>query len=820
MSTVRILPGNWKAGLPAGIAALSVALLAWLAPASPARAAGAQVTIDATGAGCGAVVGNGAFGRWDAASKTCTMLEDVSLKPGDSNDAIEITGGGITLDGAGHLLTGQNPTGGLVGTGVRVNGHTGFTVRNLTISQFYYGISLENIPMGSPLAEVTANNLSSTVSGIRVDASQSIDIERNNSSLNQYHGIELGNASANVQLLGNTFDNNTLDGVYASNSSSLTITDNEASQNGLSGISLNSSQGSVGENSVKSNNLNGVELISSSGSIVQGNIIQGNGYASTGFGVYLNNSGSNTIIRNNFIDNRAQAQADGASSGNSFNVTGQGGNYWSDFDSPATGCHNILGNDSFCDSPYTATGVQDNQAWTLRNGWSSYYFTWYDNVDANDWVLMAQPNSTTATGYFDLFIANLQKDLPPLAGGLCASGCTPGQVPPGMTITPLYDGLIGGPVFAASRSGSKAIVSQRILWPRGGSSLEEVPGTDAQKLSGHFYWTWYDNQTPGYTNWILVANPNDYDVYYQIKIAGAVVDSGTIPANDKVTPKIDAPGQVKFGGPVEVEAAADQYFTEPARVMASQRVLSNYGGALNEVPGIPAGELSSDYFWTWYDDLGGTNWVLVANPDPARTMYYQIDLNGGCSASQPLPADKACLSGPIAAGGYTAPRLAGKMGGPLEVKTWSDAVNGSSPMNSIASQRSVWGPSFEEVPGFPHSALTNRYHWTWYDQATPGVVNWVLVANPALDINGSPASTVYYTIEIGSTVPASANCVALPPGTNATPTFSGQMNGPVELSVYSDSGCQTPAPAGNGVIASQRVLWKGYFNEVLGTVLN
>lgn len=44
----------------------------------------------------------------------------------------------------------------------------------------------------------------------------------------------------------------------------------------------------------------------------------------------------------------------------------------------------------------------------------------------------------------------------------------------------------------------------------------------------------------------------------------------------------------------------------------------------------------------------------------------------------------------------------------------------------------------------------------------------------------------------------------LAPGQKVTPTFPGTMAGPVEVT--------TSGP----VMASQRVLWKGYFNEVVG----
>ncbi len=216
--------------------------------------------------------------------------------------------------------------------------------------------------------------------------------------------------------------------------------------------------------------------------------------------------------------------------------------------------------------------------------------------------------------------------------------------------------------------------------------------------------------------------------------------------------------------------------------MASQRVLSNNGTAFNEVPGIPASSLSSDYLWTWYDNQshGFTDWVLIANPS-ASPVTYQIRIGGRAIAGG---------SGTIPAYGRVTPTFPGQMNGPVEVSASADV---------IASQRVTTGPSFEEVPGYAQDALTSDYNWTWYDQAEgPGVSNWVLVANPT-------QSPVTYHILIAGKEVASGT---LNPGARATPTFPGKMGGPVEVT-----------STGGSVMASQRVLWNGYFNEVLGTVL-
>ncbi len=460
-----------------------------------------------------------------------------------------------------------------------------------------------------------------------------------------------------------------------------------------------------------------------------------------------------------------------ASTGNVFNLAAPtGGNYWSDF-SPS--CSDA-DHDGFCDSPYTFTGGQDNLPLTTMVGGSpppaqqaGYFWTWYDNVGGDNWVLLANPSSATQNLTYSLSIAGKGMSLP---GG--------GVVKPGQSITPKYPNVIGGPVKATA-SGGKGIVSQRILWPKGGNSLEEVLGTEQSKLSSDFYWTWYDNSSPGYTNWILVANPGSSSVYYQITIAGknpGPGSTGTLLPGKETTPTF--PGVMN--GPVEVKAWTNSGKTTPANIMASQRVLSNGGSAFNEVPGIPASSLSDDYLWTWYDNNspGYTDWVLVANPGTS-SVTYRISIGGSMVKTGTIPA-----------GGRVTPTFPGKINGPVEV---------TASANVIASQRVTAGPSFEEVPGYPRSDLAKDYNWTWYDNADPGSTNWVLIANPG-------SSPVTYQIKIaGKNVPRGSGTI--PAGGRVTPTFTGLMAGPVEVT------------ASGNVMASQRVTWNGYFNEVLGTVV-
>lgn len=452
--------------------------------------------------------------------------------------------------------------------------------------------------------------------------------------------------------------------------------------------------------------------------------------------------------------------------------------------------------------------LERNYTWTFSTA-RDYWWTWYDNqsTGASNWVLMANPDSATQSINYRLSIADTDKSLAGWNNGVVAPG--------GNSLTPQYPTVIGGPVNAASiTDGSKGIVSQRILW--GQNSLEEVLGTDGEKLSNHFYWTWYDDLSTGYTNYVMVANPGTANVFYRVKVAGVPKTTGEIVPGDSAFWR---DGTLQ-GGPVEVEGCQvafdpiDITCSSPADVLASQRVLSNSGGAFNELVGTAETDLSSDYVWTWYDNHspGAQNWIMIANPG-AVDMYYEIWIGGE------LVQDDTTGGGPIPAGGYIFPTFGPPdvpaANGPVQVKTFSGTPHNpaTNAMNSIASQRIIWGPSFGEVPGYPNSLLTNTYHWTWYDQSQANVFNWVMVAKQDF-----AANNVYYKVLVAG-VERKA-CTQIPAEGRDVPAFPGVIGGPVEVRSYSDASCTVLSAPGNGIMASQRVLWKGYFNETLGTDLS
>lgn len=430
-----------------------------------------------------------------------------------------------------------------------------------------------------------------------------------------------------------------------------------------------------------------------------------------------------------------------------------------------------------------------------------YNWTWYDSIYMRNWVLVGNPAGAKSSIYFDVSVEGVSQDI----SSFGFTGFDEGEVPPGKTMAARFDNLIGGPVRATSLTGGKGVVSQRSLF---GDSFEEVPGSESGRLSDHFYWTWYDQLSPGYRNWILISNPGDEKIRAEIIINNQkmrnALDAGRpdfdqyyfeIEPGRSITPEF--PGVM--AGPVQVityrPGGSWDNPSDRRNAIASQRVTSNYGKAFNEEPGTPAQDLSNDYYWTWYDQQspGFRNWVLVANPG-STAVTFQIKIGGNLVPCRGLLAVDSSTSCTLVSGQTETPEFPGMMNGPVEV-----IADG----NVIASQRVVAGPSFEEVPGFPVGDIDTTYHWTWYDQRSEGSRNWVLIANTG-------DKQVTYEVKVaGMVMPVSTvNPGVINPGDRVVPEFPGVMDGPVEVT------------ASDKVIASQRVTWKGYFNEVQGTAFD
>jgi parallel beta-helix repeat protein len=150
----------------------------------------------------------------------------------------------VLVDGAGYGLQGTG-----IGAGINLTGRTGVTVKNMEISNFFYGIYLNSS---------LSNSLSNSI------------IQAN------FYGIYLSASSSNT-ILGCNITENESSGVWLRCSSDNEITENRITENGQDGIWLS---------------------CSSDNNRVSGNIVGANAY-----GIRIDDYSNNMLRNNEIIDN-------------------------------------------------------------------------------------------------------------------------------------------------------------------------------------------------------------------------------------------------------------------------------------------------------------------------------------------------------------------------------------------------------------------------------------------------------------------------------------------------------------------------------------
>jgi hypothetical protein len=225
-------------------------------------------------------------------------------------------------------------------------------------------------------------------------------------------------------------------------------------------------------------------------------------------------------------------------------------------------------------------------------------------------------------------------------------------------------------------------------------------------------------------------------------------------------------------GPVKVTNTADiPFFT-------SERVIS--GTSFNEVMGYPTDQLTTEYWYPFYDNVSMATWILVGNASTSQIATVDIYIGGVKRGSYS-----------IAQGSQIRPRF-NLQTGPVRVVS----TNG---VKIFTSERAVYKGAFNEVMGYPANQFTTEYWFPFYDNVSMDA--WILVGNP------SATQTAAVDIYIGG---AKKGSYSIPKGGRITPRFNIAPTGPVRV----------VATNGVKIFSSERSLYGDSFNEVMGSPAN
>jgi beta-glucanase (GH16 family) len=213
---------------------------------------------------------------------------------------------------------------------------------------------------------------------------------------------------------------------------------------------------------------------------------------------------------------------------------------------------------------------------------TEYWFPFYDNVGMSTWILVGNP-STTSTAAVDIYIGGVKRGSYSIPKG--------GRVTPRFNINPAT-----GPVRVVSTNGVKIFTSERVVY---GDSFNEVMGYPTSQLATEYFFPWYDN-VDMYT-WVLVGNPTGTAANVDIYIGGIKSFTATVQPGKQLNQRFPL-----NTGPVRVVSA------NGVKIFSSERVL--YGDSFNEVMGYPGNQLTTEYWFPWYDSTSMSTDILVGRP--------------------------------------------------------------------------------------------------------------------------------------------------------------------------------------------------------------
>ncbi|MHB0867275.1 MAG: hypothetical protein ACYC6B_06860 [Thermoleophilia bacterium] len=301
--------------------------------------------------------------------------------------------------------------------------------------------------------------------------------------------------------------------------------------------------------------------------------------------------------------------------------------------------------------------------------------------------------------------------------------------------------------------------------------------------SAYYYFPWYDSDPANGIdgNWILICNQGNTQASVDVYIGSQFKDNYDVAPGQEIVPQYPD----TTDGPVRVVSRNG----EP--LLVSQRVL--FKGSFNEVIGVNGNSLDTSYYFPWYDSKPENgmrgNWILISNQ--GSTTATVAIYKAGVQINNP--------SYSIPPGGIITPQFADTIGGPIKVVS----TNGQ-PL--ICSQRVIYLDSFNEVMGTAVSQLDNGYNFTWYDSKPENFMkgNWILAAN------ASPVPNRAQVCLAGDCTPFNDPEANLQPDEIMTGQFVdgdvGVISPDVRVTSYDSQ----------KLIASQRVLFKNSFSEVMG----
>ncbi|HKY55094.1 MAG TPA: hypothetical protein VJM08_12345 [Anaerolineales bacterium] len=337
---------------------------------------------------------------------------------------------------------------------------------------------------------------------------------------------------------------------------------------------------------------------------------------------------------------------------------------------------------------------------------TEYWFPWYNNLDKTS---MEQgfriANVDTTPHIIRVFVGNTQ-----LGSDINLAGGAGTRV--------VYD-VNNGPIRIAcmdcSNPDDKIIAALRVIWNERGfrSSYSEMMGLPKEQLSSEYWFPWYNNAVPASMDQgfrianVDLASGNTVEV----RVGNTLLETITLAAggSTRVGYNID-------NGPLRIVCTTCSN-TGNDKIIAALRVIwrePGFRSSYSEMMGLPKEQLSSEYWFPWYNNASPTTIVdqgfRIANVDTVAGNTVEVRVGGTLLQTISLPAGGSTRVG------YNVDN------GPIQILCTSCTNTGNDKI--IVALRVIWREpgyrsSYSEMMGLPAQALSTEYWFPWYNNAFP-----------------------------------------------------------------------------------------------------
>jgi hypothetical protein len=251
-----------------------------------------------------------------------------------------------------------------------------------------------------------------------------------------------------------------------------------------------------------------------------------------------------------------------------------------------------------------------------------------------------------------------------------------------------YIGINNGPLRTQSVYGIELIPSIKVLF--GGVSYSEMLGLPSGQVAKEYWFPVYDS-SGSLNSQLRVGNVENQATTITVYLGSnpTPLDSFTLGANAALRKNYTGIND----GPLHVVSSV-------TNVLTSVRYL--YGAnSYSEELGYPGNQLTTEYYFPWYNNFAFASELRVANTGNAAA---NVEVYVGTNLT---PLD----SFPIAIGGNVRKSYASLNNGPLRVVTSTSTI--------VSSIKVLYKTSsYSEMLGLPTAKLTNEYWMPVYDSAT------------------------------------------------------------------------------------------------------